>query len=264
MPLRRLLSFIAIFLAASAAYVGPAAAAGPYGPHAGSARVNKTIVEQGGSVTVSGDGFCRNARVKVTVSVDGHRYITKRVRADGDGDVSATLTLTTLGSNTIRLSGCRRAGGTQSLFAYVRVIPHQGIATVSDAKVDKGDRVTVSGTKFCPNTDVVLRVYDDGARYKTLTIESTGSGKASTSVRLARAGFTRLSLVGCRKAGGTQALSAPVKVRSSTSFHASPTAVVDSLQPGRAGAQYVWLAGIIVALGLGQLTLARLKRSRSH
>jgi hypothetical protein len=261
MPARRLLSLLVMFLAASFAFVGPAAASDPYGPHSGAAQVNKTVVVQGGNVTFTGDGFCPNASVTVSVSADGYPVVTRHVSADADGDVSIRLTLSKLGTNTLRFSGCRAAGGTQTLVARVRVIPHQGAAKVSDDRVDKNDMVTVSGLGFCRRSDVVVRVFDDGHRYRRFTIQSDSNGRAATSVRLTRSGISELTLVGCRRAGGTQELSTSVKVRSTTSFHASPAArVVATASPMTVGAA----AALLLALVLGQLVMFRNSRSSNR
>ncbi len=50
-----------------------------------------------------------------------------------------------LGSNALQLNGCFKPGvQDQMLSARVVAVPHTGAARVSDDKVSKGDRVTVS------------------------------------------------------------------------------------------------------------------------
>ena len=121
MPLRNVLTALAALALAALACLGlatPATAA--YGPQTGSAAVSATTVDSGGTVTVRGGGFAPGATVTVTVSQGGDVYLTQRVTADENGQVSVTLTLTEVGSNTVTLRG-RQADGTGSRVLGVKV-----------------------------------------------------------------------------------------------------------------------------------------------
>ena len=141
MPLRRLLGVILLVAAGSMGLVGPAAAA-PYGPHTGDATVSKTRVVQDHFVQLSGDGFCANAKVRVTVSQGGDTYITKTIHADSSGVASIGVRLTEIGLNHLKLTGCYAVpganNGTQVLSAEVRVVPHSSSLRVSDHSGQQG------------------------------------------------------------------------------------------------------------------------------
>lgn len=263
MAARRLLSLTVLVLATSVALVGPVAA-DPYGPSTGSATVSKTVVKQGQYVRVSGDDFCPNSLVRFTVRAGGDRYIDKTVFSDADGDVSDRLQLTGLGDNKIRLSGCYSNGGRQVLTATVRVIPHQGKAKVDDDKVNKGDRVTVSGGGFCARTDVTVTVSDDGTRYQQKTVEAGRGGQAERTVRLTRAGDTRITLDGCSARGFTQSLTASVKVRSAKTFRGSPAAYAQDVATQVPVTAYAVAGAGLLALFVGvQVAVTRRRRAGS-
>jgi hypothetical protein len=264
MPVRRLLGIILLATATSVSLVAPAAAA-PYGPHAGSATVSKTTVVQGSAVTVRGDAFCSGAAVTVTVTQNGDTYIRKTIHAGSAGGVATSVTLSHLGLNHLKLSGCYAGGGgptTQNLTAAVQVVPHGGKVHVSDHTVNKGDTVTVSAKGFCKKASVKVRVYDDGHRYQAKLIKANKHGKATTSVKLTRKGRTTITLEGCRKAGGTQLKSVTVKVRKAQSFSGSSAAYLGGLAGNAKPASFVVAGGALLLLfGAGQLMFARRRRS---
>ncbi|MGH3990257.1 MAG: hypothetical protein ACRDV1_15065 [Actinomycetes bacterium] len=215
MPVRRLLAALAVIAVSSVGLVAAPAVAGPYGPHTGSLTVSKTSIKQGESVRASGDRFCSNARVTVTVTEDGSTYIRKTIRAGSAGRASTTLRLTHLGSNIIKFSGCRKGGGTQVLSAKVRVSPYYGSAYVNDSRVNQGQSVKVWAYKFCRNASVKVTTYDDGRAYKSKTIRANGDGKATTWVKMSRAGQAMIAMSGCHRGGGTQVKKVNVWVRAS-------------------------------------------------
>ena len=121
----------------------------------------------------------------------------------------------------------------------------------------------VSGSGFCKNTEVLVRVYDDGHQYQAKSIQSDRHGKAATSIRLTRAGRTTITFQGCRRAGGDLLESATVRVRNAHSFNSSPMAyagdLAGSLSPGRFA-----LGGgglLLVLFGAAQVMFARRHRS---
>ena len=266
MTFRRLLGVILLAISTSVGIVAPAVAA-PYGPHTGDATVSKTRVVQGHFVRVSGDGFCPNAAVHVTVSQGGDTYITKTIHANRRGVASTSVRLTELGLNHLKLTGCYAVAGanngTQVLSATVRVVPHSTSLHVSDHTVNKGDRVDVSGSGFCNNTGVQVLVYDDGERYQAKMITSDQQGKAATSTKLTRAGRTTITFQGCHEGGGDVLESASVRVRNQRSFRASPMAyagdLAGSLSPARSAMAG---GGLLLALfGVAQVMFARRHRS---
>jgi hypothetical protein len=241
------------------------AVAGPYGPHTGDATVSKTRVVQGQTVRVGGDSFCPNTPVKVTVAQGGDTYIRKTIQSDRHGDASTTVRLTEVGRDTITLSGCYDRGGRQVLSATVRVVPHHGHKLrVSDSSVNKGDRVQVSGTNFCDNSRVNVKVYDDGRLYKENTIRADRRGDAETSIRLTRAGETTITFTGCDEEGGRLIESATVRVRDRHSFRSAPVAYAGEMA-GRvppAGYAGTGLALVLLlAFGANHLMFARRRRS---
>lgn len=262
MPLPRLLGVILLVTAGSIGVVGPAVAA-PYGPHTGAATVSHTRIVQDHSVQVSGDGFCARASVHVTVSQGGDTYISKTIHAHASGVAATSVTLTELGVNHLKLTGCWTGGGNQVLSAEVNVVPHSGPLHVSDKTVNKGDRVTVTGWGFCKNTKVLVRVYDDGNRYQAKAIHADRHGKAETSVKLTRAGHTTITFQGCRKAGGDVLKSASVRVRNHHSFRSSPVAYAGDLAGNVSPARASLLGGglLLVLFGAAQVMFARRHRS---
>jgi hypothetical protein len=106
MQLRTFLGTVAALAVTAVVGLGLASPAlASYGPESDSATVSATSVSNGGTVTVSGDGFCPGSRVTVTVSQGGTVYITQTVRASSSGKVSLPLTLTQSGSNSVTLTG---------------------------------------------------------------------------------------------------------------------------------------------------------------
>jgi hypothetical protein len=106
MQLRTFLGTVAALAVTAVVGLGLASPAlASYGPESDSATVSATSVSNGGTVTVSGDGFCPGSRVTVTVSQGGQVYITQTVRASSSGKVSLPLTLTQSGSNSVTLTG---------------------------------------------------------------------------------------------------------------------------------------------------------------
>jgi hypothetical protein len=263
MNLSRLLGVILLAVATSVGLVAPAVAT-PYGPHPGDATVSDTRVVQGDSVHVSGDGFCPGAVVQVTVSQGSHTYITTTIHADGGGVASASVTLTEIGRNRIRLTGCFPDGGTQVLAAEVQVLPHRASLHASDHQASVGDTVKVWARGFCRHAKVKVRVYDDGRRYQDKTIRAGSQGKAATSVKLTHAGRTTITFQGCRKAGGEALTSTTVKVRNGHGFRSSPAAYVGdmaaSIQPG---AYALAGGGLMLLFGAAQVMFARRRRSSS-
>jgi hypothetical protein len=265
MKARRLLGVILLALFTSVGLVGPAVAAA-YGPHTGSATVSKTRVVQGSTVRVSGAHFCPNAAVTVTVTQNRHTYINRTIHANGSGVASTTVRLTRLGLNHLKLSGCYAVTGAnnghQDLSAAVQVVPHGGKLHVSDHTVNKGDTVSVSGTRFCRNAHVKVRVYDDGRRYQAKMIRANSSGKAATKIKLTRKGRTTITFQACRKPGGTALKSATVKVRKGHSFRSSPAAYMGDLAGSVQPTSYALAGGsLLLLVGTTQLMLARRRRS---
>ena len=101
----RLLSVFLLAVATSVGMVAPAVAA-PYGPHTGSATVSKTRVVQGNSVVVRGDQFCAGDPVLLTVTQNRNTYIRRTIHANSSGVASTRVTLTRLGLNHLKLTGC--------------------------------------------------------------------------------------------------------------------------------------------------------------
>ena len=273
MPLRRLLGVILLVAASSMGVVGPAVAKThhdhhhhhhPYGPHNGDATVSRTRVVQGDSVRISGDGFCSNASVVLTVSQGGDTYITETIQANRHGVASTSVTLTELGPNHLQLAGCRSRGGTQVLSAQVQVVPHTASLHVSRHTVNKGDQVEVSGSGFCTSTPVSVQVYNDGQAYQSESITSDGGGQAETSITLTRPGRTTITFQGCRSGGGDVLESATVQVRHGHSFRSSPVAYAGDLAGGVPPAGYGVLgAGLLLVLfGAAQVIFVRRQRSR--
>jgi hypothetical protein len=261
MKARRLLGVILLAVATSVGLVAPAVAT-PYGPHTGDATTSQTRVVQGHSVQVSGDGFCPDTPVVVTVSQGSDTYITKTIQADSSGVAATSVTLTEIGRNHIKLTGCHPAGGTLVLSAAVQVLPHQASLHASEKKVHKGDTVDVRGRGFCKHTKVKVRVYDDGKRYQAKSIRADRHGKAATSIKLTRAGRNTITLEGCRKAGGQLLRSATVKVRKGHSFRSSPAAYMGDLAGSVQPTAYVVAGGsLLLLLGATQLMFARRRRS---
>ena len=266
MTMRRLLSVFVLVALSVAGLAGPASAK-PYGPRTGAATVNKTVVQQGGYVRVSGDGFCANTVVRVTVTVEGKRYVSKSmIYSNGSGVASTRVRLTELGTNIISLSGCRAAGGRQVLSASVRVVHRvwQGDARVDDDSVRKGDSVTVRGAGFCYDSRVVLKVYDDGQRYERGVDRAYvyDNRRHGATLKLTRVGRTTITLSGCRGKGGRQILSTTVRVRAAKSFTASPTAFASDMASRVPAVGYAATAGGLLVLFLGvQVALSRRRRT---
>ncbi len=121
MRLRTLLGGLAAFALTALVCVGLAGpASATYGPESDSATVSATTVGVGGTVTVSGGDFFPGSTATVTVRQGGDVYLTQKVTADKDGNVSVTLALTESGSNTITLTG-RQADGTGARVLRVKV-----------------------------------------------------------------------------------------------------------------------------------------------
>jgi hypothetical protein len=261
MKLHRLLGVILLAVATSVGLVAPAAAV-PYGPHTGDATTSQTRIVQGHYVAVSGDGFCPDTPVVVTVSRGSATYIRKTIQADSGGVASTSVTLTQIGRNHIKLTGCHPGGGTLTLSAAVQVLPHQASLHASDKKVHKGDTVGVRGRGFCKHTKVKVQVYDDGRLYQGKAIHANKHGKAATSVKLTRAGRNTITLAGCRRAGGELLLSTTVKVRKGHSFRSSPAAYMGDLAGSVRPTSYALAGGsLLLLLGTTQLMLARRRRS---
>jgi hypothetical protein len=261
MKLRRLLGVILLAVFTSVGLVAPAVAT-PYGPHAGDATTSQTRVVQGHSVAVSGDGFCPDAVVTVTVSQGSDTYITTTIQADSTGVAATTVTLTEIGRNHIKLTGCHPEGGLLVLSAAVQVLPHQASLHASDKTVHKGDTVSVRGRGFCNRTKVKVRVYDDGRLYKGKAIRADRHGKAATSVKLTRAGRSTITLQGCRKAGGELLRSTTVKVRRGHSFRSSPAAYLGDMTGNAQPTSYALAGGsLLILLLASQLMLVRRRRS---
>jgi hypothetical protein len=261
MHLRRILGVLLLVAGTSLGLVGPAVAA-PYGPHTGSATVSATRVVQGHEVRLRGDGFCPDALVNLTVQQGAH-VATRTIRANHAGSVAESVRLTVLGSNTLQLQGCfPPAPSEQLLSAKVVVVPHTGAARVSDHKVSKGHRVTVSTAGFCRNAKVRVRIFDDGRIYNSKSIHATRSGAARTTVSLTRVGRATITLTGCNKHGGTLVRTAHVRVVNARSFRASTAAyagdVAGSISPlGVAAAG----GGLLALFVMAQVTFARRRRS---
>jgi hypothetical protein len=262
MHMRRVFAVLAVVAAGSLGVVSPAVA-GPYGPHTGSATVSETQVEQGDSVQISGDEFCRRARVVFSATQGGDTYISGTIRTNRRGVASTEVTLTELGVNRLRLTGCWQGGGSQVLSAEVNVVPHTTALEVSDHTVNRGDRVDVSGSGFCRNTDVVVRVFDDGDRYQVKTIQSDRRGDADTSVRLTRAGRNTITFQGCSEGGGDILESATVRVRDHHSFRSAPVAYAGDLAGSLSPAGSALAGGglLLVLFGAVQVLVARRHRS---
>lgn len=262
MHLRRIFAVLALVAAGSAGLVTPAVAE-PYGPHTGSATVSQTQVEQGDSVQISGDQFCRRTTVEVSVSQGGDTYITGTIRANRRGVASTVVTLTELGVNQLQLTGCWKGGGDQVLSAEVNVVGHTAALEVSDDTVNRGDRVHVSGSGFCRRTDVVVRVFDEGDLYQVKTIRSDRRGNAETSVRLTRAGSNTITFEGCSRGGGVILESATVRVRNHHSFRSAPVAYAGDLAGSLSPAGSTLAGGglLLVLFGAVQVLVARRRRS---
>jgi hypothetical protein len=261
MKLHRPLGVILLAVATSVALVAPAAA-DPYGPHTGDATTSQTRIVQGQSVAVSGDGFCADTPVVVSVTADGSTYIRKTIQANGSGVASTSVTLTRIGLNHITLTGCHPAGGTLVLSAAVQVLPHQASLRASDHNVHKGATVDFWDRGFCRHASVKVRVYDDGRLYKGKRIRANSHGRAATSIKLTRAGDSRVTFQGCRKAGGNLLLGTKVRVRTATSFSSSPTAYMGDLAGSVRPTSYALAGGsVLLLLGATQLMFARRRRS---
>jgi hypothetical protein len=112
MRLRTLLGTLAALALTALVCVGLAGpASATYGPESDSATVSATSVDAGGTVTVGGGDFLPGSMVTVTVRQGGEVYLTQKVRADADGNVTVTLALNQSGMNMITLTG-RQADGT--------------------------------------------------------------------------------------------------------------------------------------------------------
>jgi hypothetical protein len=261
MQTRRLLGVILLAIFTSLGLVAPAVAV-PYGPHTGDATTSQTRIVQGHSVTVSGDGFCPDTPVVVTVTRDGATYIRKTIQANSSGVASTSVTLTRIGLNHIKLTGCHPAGGTLVLTAAVQVLPHQASLHASDHKVHKGATVDFWGRGFCRHASVKVRVYDDGRLYKGKRIRAHLHGMAATSIKLTRAGHSRVTFQGCRKAGGNLLMGTTVRVRRGNSFSSSPAAYMGDLAGSVRPTSYALAGGsLLLLLGATQLMFIRRRRS---
>lgn len=147
MPVQRLLAIVAVALTASLGLAGPALAeSDPYAPAPGEATASATTVTQGGTVTVSGKCFKPGTPVTVTVRQGGRLLQRHQINANSAGKASITLTLTKVGTNTVRLFGKRSAacgGGTQVLGVKIQVRP----AAASNAK---GKELGATGADLTP------------------------------------------------------------------------------------------------------------------
>jgi hypothetical protein len=241
--------------------VGPAVAA-PYGPHTGAAAVSRTKAVQGQSVTVSGDGFCADSVVSVTVAKGSHVLARASVTASHTGAASSSVTLTTLGRTTLTLRGCFQPGvRDQVLTASVVVVPHSGAAQVSEDRVAKGDRVRVSANGFCRRATVRVNVADDGRGYQTKRIRANRSGAATTTIALTRVGRSTITLAGCRKGGGTLVKTVSVRVAKGSSLRASTAAYAGDVAGRVSPVGFAAVAGVLALFGAAQLTFVRRRRS---
>ena len=120
----------------------------------------------------------------------------------------------------------------------------------------------VWGNGFCRSANVKVRVYDDGHRYQAKMIKANRKGKASTSIKLKRAGRSTITFQGCAKGGGEVLKSTTVKVRKAHSFRSSPMAYAGDMAGSVSPAGYALGGGALVLLfGAAQLMIARRRRS---
>jgi hypothetical protein len=153
MRLRTLLGTLAALALTALVCVGLAGpASATYGPESDSATVSATTVHAGGTVTVGGGDFFPGSMVTVTVRQGGDVYLTQKVRADANGNVSVTLALTESGTNTITLSG-RQADGTGTRVMGTTVGVNAGNAAdaaAGAAALGGNDLPRTGGVDFTP------------------------------------------------------------------------------------------------------------------
>ncbi|MGH8895240.1 MAG: hypothetical protein ACRDWY_18335 [Actinomycetes bacterium] len=109
MIFRRLVLVMSLALAAAMALGSPATAA-DYPTESGDATVSATVISQGGTVTISGEGFAAGCDVRLFVTQGGEVSAPgQNLTADADGSVSTSVKLTERGSNVLTLEGCGQA-----------------------------------------------------------------------------------------------------------------------------------------------------------
>ena len=128
MSIRRLLAGLAVGTVASVIASAPAGAApsasptATYPPQVGGLTVSATTLVAGGTLTLSGGGFAPGCSATVAVVVSGIGVVRSLTAvADDSGLLSASLTLSTIGTNTITASCAAPNGAPRVLSTTVLV-----------------------------------------------------------------------------------------------------------------------------------------------
>jgi LPXTG-motif cell wall-anchored protein len=127
MSIRRLLAGLALGTVASVIASAPASAdtATPtptYPPQVGGLTVSATTLVAGGTLTISGGGFAPGCSATITVAVAGLGVVRSlTATANSSGMISAGLTLSTVGTNTVTVSCAAPNGAPRVLSATVVV-----------------------------------------------------------------------------------------------------------------------------------------------